>query len=180
MKQLPTFQPFSLLAAGARAAVALLFALFFAANAYADRTFAVRYSVNTNGELKLIGNALLHCPATSPSAGSGDPLCDTARSGGAGDDNNFAMAFVDIDSDPTTFNSSSATLSMPAGSTVLFAGLYWGAKSTNAARNQALFSTPGAFGYTPVTASVLDTSTNNQYQGFANVTGGNEAISQAS
>ena len=37
------------------------------------------------------------------------------------------MAWVDADSDADTFNSSTATLSLPAGASVTFAGLYWGA-----------------------------------------------------
>ena len=36
------------------------------------------------------------------------------------------MVHVDVDSDPTTFDSSSAQLNLPQGATVLFAGLYWG------------------------------------------------------
>ena len=37
------------------------------------------------------------------------------------------MAYVDVDADATTVNSSTATLSLPAGATVAWAGLYWGA-----------------------------------------------------
>ena len=43
--------------------------------------------------------------------------------------NNFAMARVNVDS--TTLDSSSARLSLPVGARVLFAGLYYGAR-TNA------------------------------------------------
>ena len=43
----------------------------------------------------------------------------------AADNNDFDMSYVDVDGESTTFNSSRATLALPAGSTVLFAGLYW-------------------------------------------------------
>ncbi|WP_367288097.1 DUF11 domain-containing protein [Laspinema palackyanum] len=61
--------------------------------------------------------------------------CSTARTGGAGptapqDNNDFFMRYVDTDGNSNTFNSSSATLALPAevtGTDVLWAGLYWGA-----------------------------------------------------
>ena len=40
------------------------------------------------------------------------------------------MTWIDADSDPATFDSSSADLVMPAGAKVLFAGLYFGGKLT--------------------------------------------------
>ena len=43
------------------------------------------------------------------------------------------------DADPATFNSSSAQLDLPAGATVLFAGLYWGGRT-------AAGGAPGAAG----------------------------------
>jgi hypothetical protein len=94
------------------------------------------------------------------------------------------MQFVDVDSDPATFDSSSAFLGLPADANVLFAGLYWGAKVTRGtrgeaapapdARNRALFATPASGGYVSVTAGQVDDSdTASQagaYQAFANVT----------
>ena len=66
--------------------------------------------------------------------------------------NDFNMAFVDVDSDPTTFDSSQAALTLPAGSQVLFAGLYWGGRNnTNSritnAKRAVKFSTPTSGGY---------------------------------
>ena len=39
------------------------------------------------------------------------------------------MTYVDVDSDATTFNSSRATLDLPAGAQVLAAFLYWGGRT---------------------------------------------------
>lgn len=52
---------------------------------------------------------------------------------------------------------------------MLFAGLYWGARSNAATRNQVRFSTPASGGYSTITATQLDAN-NPAYQGFANVT----------
>lgn len=46
--------------------------------------------------------------------------------------NDFTMTYVDVDTDPSTFNSSDSDLVLPAGSEVLFAGLYWGARTVQA------------------------------------------------
>ena len=131
--------------------------------ANADRAFSQRYSANMNGDMVLIGNVQLSCT-------TGAANCATARAGGAYNNNDFTMAYVDIDSDASTFNSTSANLNMPAGSTVAFAALYWAGQSTNINRGQVLLKTPTSFGYSTVNASVLDTSTNSTYQGFRDIT----------
>ena len=95
-------------------------------------------------------------------------VCVITGTGGSIDDNDFNMAYVDVDADGTTFCSSSANLSLPATATVVWAGLYWGGDSNNAARNQVKFSTPTA-GYATLTASRLD-ATGTIYQGFIDVT----------
>ena len=62
------------------------------------------------------------------------PNASRARNGEGGlaalNNNKYAMELVDVDSDPGTFDSSSATLSLPAGATVQFAGLYYGARTS--------------------------------------------------
>ncbi|MDQ7067242.1 MAG: hypothetical protein Q9M40_04200 [Sulfurimonas sp.] len=53
--------------------------------------------------------------------------------------NNFAyMRYIDIDNNDTTFNSSSSTLSIPAGSTIIFARLYWSGMLHNYADGSSL------------------------------------------
>ncbi|MCL6266633.1 T9SS type B sorting domain-containing protein [Flagellimonas myxillae] len=44
---------------------------------------------------------------------------------GNGSNNSLHVEYVDIDSDPSTFNSSSSTLSLPSCSQIYWAGLYW-------------------------------------------------------
>src|SRR5206468_2703055 len=136
--------------------------------ATADRAFAPRYSRTITGDVAIVGNTLMTCP--------GGSSCSLAQSGSdfvPRTNNDYSMVPVDIDGSFSTFDSSRATVSLPAGSTVLFAGLYWGARSTSGNRNQILFDTPATSGYQTLTASVLDSRASfaGEYQGFRDVTG---------
>ena len=121
----------------------------------AARPFSIRYTTNTNGNLTQIGNTVMVCTP-----------CGTTNI-------TSTMLNVDKDTDSSTLNSSSADLTIPSGSTVLWAGLYWGSRSASASIGQVLFKTPSSFGYSSVTASQLDTAVGgqtNEYGGFADVT----------
>lgn len=134
--------------------IALLFALSVEAQA-AARPFSTRFTANTNGNLVQTGNTVMTCST-----------CTVIN-------NTSTMIDFDGDADPSTFNSSSADLTIPSGSTILWAGLYWGSRSASASIGQVLFKTPSSFGYTSVTASQLDTAVGgqaNEYGGFADVT----------
>lgn len=106
---------------------ALLFAMLFlgtASAAHAEREFGLRYSVNDTGSIKGIANANMSCPTATKG-------CPAARSAGLPskadsslNNDNWVMTWVDVDSDPGTFNSSSANQSLPANSTILYAALY--------------------------------------------------------
>ncbi len=139
-------------------------------------TFAPRFSANDNGAITIIGNELETCPASATD-------CLAARSAIKQINNNsFNMAFTDADNDPATFDSSSADLSLSAGSSVLWAGLYWGARLAtgtggapgSADRATMLFKVPGGPSYvTERSAQEFGpiTSSGNAYQEFADVTG---------
>ena len=135
------------------------------------RPYSIRYQTNTNGDIAQIGNTVMTCVASAD--------CTSARAGIANptglNNNDFTMTYVDVDGDVygPTFNSSSADLNIPAGSTVQFAGLYWGGISASASRGQMLLKTPAAGGYAAVTASQVDGSNlvvANNYAAFADVT----------
>ena len=89
------------------------------------RNFTLRYSNNINGQITIAANTLMQCPTGTP-----DPAvnsgCAGARAGtNARNNNTFDMGWLDVDSDPSTFDSSQATLNLPSDGVVLFAGLYW-------------------------------------------------------
>ncbi|GAB1594852.1 Ig-like domain-containing protein [Lysobacter claricitrinus] len=143
-------------------------------DAHAQRAFARRFpvvgapSLNIEGDVVLIGNVNLTCPAGSTSTDDG-ATCAAVQAGANGRNNGFAMAAVNVDADGTNTNSSIATLNLPAGSNVLFAGLYWGAvQATASARTTVRLKAPGG-GYSTVTASVTD-AIGSTYQSFADVT----------
>jgi uncharacterized repeat protein (TIGR01451 family) len=167
-----------------------VFVLLGSAPAFADRGFATRFSVNDTGALYGIANALETCSTLAPT-------CAAAQNASPGqgtsyDNNDFNMTYINAApgtfQGAPTFDSSTGDVTIPAGATVLWAGLYWGAdtsKSTSvgpgpapaAAPNAALssqvgFRLPGATGYTAVNASQVDTSTGapSRYSAFANVT----------
>ena len=157
------------------------------------RNFTLRYSNNINGQITIAANTLMQCPTATP-----DPTvnngCAGARAGTNSRNNNtFDMGWIDVDADPTTFNSSQATLNLPTDGVVLFAGLYWtgiqkkgdvitGANGSvgvplpppNAsAIGQVKFKLPDSSAYQTVTAVNVDLgpiSLGSGYGAFADVT----------
>ncbi len=141
-------------------------------------TFPERFSVNAAGDLVVAGNTLMTCPT------SASTCAEALRGGGTSarfNNNSYSMVMVDIDSDPTTVNSSSADLQIPVGAPVLYAGLYWGAGASGdqakgvapAGAATARVRVPGASAYAPITGSVTTISTsgaNKTYAAFADVT----------
>ncbi|MCL2470612.1 MAG: hypothetical protein FWF25_02570, partial [Propionibacteriaceae bacterium] len=129
-----------------------------------------------------IGNNLLTCPDTNDT-------CQAAKAGQAKNNNNnqYAMINLDADSDPSTINSSMSSLSLPEGATVLWAGLYWGARlkagsgGTDGHGNfeQMSLRAPGESSYQTIQASTdpdalfgpyTAASAASAYQRFADVT----------
>ncbi|NES82407.1 MAG: choice-of-anchor E domain-containing protein [Moorea sp. SIO1G6] len=142
------------------------------------RPFSLRYSAHVPGNMVAIGNASLICDRTNASCLNGLATGNVGNNSGG-----LAMQMLDSDSDPSTFNSSSADLTLPVGANVLFAGLYWGGTSDGATtpapdaskRNEALLATPEG-GYQTVTADTFTSIDNSAtsgwdvYSSFADVT----------
>lgn len=140
--------------------------------------FTAKFATNANGAVVTVGNNLLTC---APSAS-----CTRARAGAAADNNGFTMVELDADADASTSSSSMSRLDLPTGSTVLWAGLYWGARlqagaggqgGSAAQADQMRLRTPGAASYRTVAASTAardqfgpNPSSYNAYQRFADVT----------
>jgi uncharacterized repeat protein (TIGR01451 family) len=138
------------------------------AEAQVIRSFTRRNPVtNERGNIALVGNALVSCRARN------NNNCASTRSGiSTGSNSDYTSEFIDADSDGATANSSSATLTLPGGSTVLWAGLYWGGRSTEVGRDQIKFKPANSGFYSTLIAAQLDTTTatSNAYQGFSDVT----------
>lgn len=150
--------------------VMLLTLLALLGSASAQQAFGTRYAnTATNGDIVLIGNVNFHCLTVSPATAAQITACNTARSGGTATNNGVYMQAVDTDTDPLTTNSSSATLTLGSGSSVLFAGLYWSGISSSAANRAAVrLATPAS---TSVALTATRTSViGSNYQSFVDVT----------
>ncbi|MDX5585559.1 MAG: T9SS type B sorting domain-containing protein [Aureibaculum sp.] len=115
--------------------VCIVVLLLFPSFIHAQTTvpFSKRYeTAGIFGDLTIIGNSIL------------GPSSDTPYYGTALNDN-INMVFVDIDGDPSTFSSSSATFTTSSCNRVVYAGLYWGAylAPSTPAPNEVKFKIPG-------------------------------------
>ncbi|MEM9649237.1 MAG: Calx-beta domain-containing protein [Bacteroidota bacterium] len=77
------------------------------------RPYEERVAINLMGNFKMLGNTNLLCTSGCPAS----PVSNNPS---------VVMGYADVDSDGVTVNSSSSTLNLPVGSTVSWAGLYWG------------------------------------------------------
>jgi len=151
------------------------------AHAAIERPFDTRFSAETRGEIAIAANTSMTCD----DEGGANADCVNARgdigSGAVLNNNNHQMGFVDVDSDGATFGSSTAELTVPAGAEVLFAGLYYGGRTTAGSggaaapdasqRGAILIRVPGASGYAPALATVDDSSEiAGTYTAFADLT----------
>ena len=157
------------------------------------RDYTLRYTNNANGQITMASNVVMQCPTDTvdPSMNS---ACAGSRAGtNARNNNSYDMRWLDIDSDPWTFDSSSAQLLLPASGRVLFAGLYWTGvqkKGTvvtgsngfvgvpvpapsEAAIGSVKLKVPGSSAYAAINSPQIDTgpiANNSGYTAFADVT----------
>lgn len=116
----------------------------------------VRYENQLKGDLTFIANNIVN--RDNSGGDPEDPYNVTGSSSSYNDDLN--MQYIDIDGDPSTFSSSSATLAVPdpSCSRIRYAGLYWSAVYLDSNRssdfNQVKFRVPGG-SYLDLTADEI-------------------------
>ncbi|HET7051663.1 MAG TPA: hypothetical protein VFI54_25560, partial [Solirubrobacteraceae bacterium] len=97
------------------------------------------FAANLRGGVAVAGNTVETCPQNQP----GNEVC----AGNSYNNNDQNMVYVNVDSNPTTFNSSSANLTIPAGAHVVKAFLYWAGDLsrgvTNSQGNRTGHAAPG-------------------------------------
>ncbi|MFF7854764.1 DUF3344 domain-containing protein [Streptomyces sp. NPDC007904] len=86
----------------------------------AGLAFDQRYRALQHGDIVRAANTAITCRTAQASS------CRDVQTGGHGVNGDFDMFYVDVDSDPNTYNSSRAEVRLPAGSRVTHARLYWG------------------------------------------------------
>ncbi|MFI7701922.1 sigma-70 family RNA polymerase sigma factor [Nonomuraea sp. NPDC049480] len=124
-----------------------------------------RFATDGKVTVRAIGNSLLTCPETRTG-------CTQAqlRQGDQRDNDLWPMTALDRDDVPDTTASSAAHLSVPKGSQVVWAGLYWSASGDRA--GSIKLRPPGRRAYVPVRPShvaVRDLPAGPVYQAFADV-----------
>jgi uncharacterized repeat protein (TIGR01451 family) len=149
--------------------LSLLAALLIWSQGSAQQAFATRYTnPSTNGDIVLIGNINFYCSTAPPATATQVIRCTDSQTTDVGNSQVY-MVPNDTDSDPATVNSSSATLTLPPGSSVLFAGLYWsGISASPTNRSKVSFGGPGQAVSPLVSTNVATISTT--YQSFVDVT----------
>src|SRR5262249_28253778 len=158
-----------------------------------------RATFNVPGDITMIGNTLMTGQASGMGSTSAANLA-LVQQGilPAGQDtsllnnNSWSMGYVNTNigqtgpGGATIFNSSQATLNLPEGATVLFAGLYWmgNAGTANspdtsapnpALRNEVFFETPGTTSFGTVVGQVLGEQTSTSGMGATQTTNINYA-----
>ncbi len=152
-------------------------------------TFDVRYQDNIKGDLTFIANNIVN---RDDGTATGEPEDAYDLTGNSSTYNDWLdMQYIDVDSDPTTFSSSTATLTYPQAdcNLIRYAGLYWSATypSANAGDpvgtgrqsdfNQVKFMVPGGTYVDVVADEILfdgftnaSTQQNSPYACYADVT----------
>lgn len=133
--------------------------------------FSIRYQANQKGGIRLLSNVSIscnNCTATSQVPPTG-----------FGDNNSFFLSNINVDTDLTTFNSSSDKLALANCSEISWAGLYWvgqvgwntSSVANYASRNQVRIKVNTGAYQTLVADELLDNTTGKYtYHCFKDVT----------
>lgn len=79
--------------------------------------FSIRYQANQKGGIRMLSNVNISCGTCSATS--------EIPPSGTGDNNSYSFVNINVDSDPSTFNSSSDKLNLANCSEISWAGLYW-------------------------------------------------------
>src|SRR3569833_3829697 len=118
------------------ASIFLAAALTPAAGAAGAPPFAVGYDDGVYGDFLYAGNGVLRCPVAAdhaPLAGAVDTPAACANTADRKDtlvNDDFFMHWADVDADPGTFDSASASVRIPPGARIVFARLNWAGNTT--------------------------------------------------
>ncbi len=126
------------------------------------RPYEERFAINLRGNFDMIGNTNLTCTANCAAPVANNPP--------------VVMGYASIDG--TTVNSSSSDLTLPAGATVAWAGLYWGGTYSSSfgginnpdpsvlSTDQVRLRVPGSGTYNTVNANISNHE-NSSFAGWA-------------
>ncbi|MGW4059117.1 DUF7507 domain-containing protein [Amycolatopsis sp. NPDC004747] len=107
-----------------------------AADAAAAPPFAAGYDDVVYGDFVYAGNGVLRCPVAADGAPTSGTVATPAACANTADrkdtlaNDDFFMQWADVDADPATFDSASASVGVPPGAHVVFARLNWAGSTT--------------------------------------------------
>ncbi|MFJ9782025.1 hypothetical protein ACIRSS_20735 [Amycolatopsis sp. NPDC101161] len=111
-------------------------ALTPSAGAAGGPPFAVGYDDVVYGDFLYAGNGVLRCPLAADHAPTAGPVDTPAACANTADrkdtlvNDDFFMQWADVDADPGTFDSASASVRIPPGARIVFARLNWAGNTT--------------------------------------------------
>lgn len=122
-------------------------------------SFNTRYDNTLKGDMLLIGNNILSVHPTNAFNSTGTGVNNTFPDNGSNANNDYDtsskyLVNVDVDSDVSTFNSSSANLDIPNPTCykIVYAGLYWGAVVAGSTpKDKVKLKLPGSSAYVDLT-----------------------------
>ncbi|WP_298539330.1 OmpA family protein [uncultured Aquimarina sp.] len=133
--------------------------LYFSFNIYGQVEVPLekRTEFTIKGDFKFVSNTILGKVSNDDGTDVFNPN-KSYNNGGL--NNQFKMGFIDIDNDPSTFNSSSADLDITSGcASIKHVGLYWTASYADENRKNDITSIkikyPGNEAYTPITDATV-------------------------
>ncbi|WP_285477531.1 hypothetical protein [Amycolatopsis sp. NBRC 101858] len=118
------------------ALVFLASALVPSAGAAGAPPFAVGYDDVVYGDFLYAGNGVLRCPVAADHAPAAGAVATPAACANTADrkdtlvNDDFFMQWADVDADPATFDSASASVRIPPGARIVFARLNWAGNTT--------------------------------------------------
>jgi CshA-type fibril repeat protein len=110
--------------------ITILVSFQFILEAQVITPFTVRKTITQKGGILFLANS-------SSRANPINVVQNQLAPAGTGYNNSFTNAYIDIDTDPTTFMSSSDSLALPVCSEISWVGLYWGADCSTGDENFA-------------------------------------------
>ncbi|MEV0224766.1 DUF3344 domain-containing protein [Streptomyces sp. NPDC050704] len=88
--------------------------------------FTQRYRALQHGGIVRAANSSITCRRPLARTAVSCPAAREGKGAANAANNHFDMFYIDVDSDPNTYNSSRAEVRLPAGARVSYARLYWG------------------------------------------------------
>ena len=90
-----------------------IISLGFSISSQVVQPFAIRFQTNQKGGITYVANTALTCNPSTNGCNTATAFSTASSTQNSNNNNNWAMQYVDVDGNPTTFMSSSDSLNLP-------------------------------------------------------------------